>query len=160
MLRIPNPYVGDLLELAASLSAQRGKPSLVQAALRRAVSTSYYAVFHALCTGCTDGLVRWSRTDLVDKTYRSLDHGTARRKLALLATRAAKGGVVRRVSIVFAELQDSRNDADYERPKTLFTRSEVAAEISKAREAVDLLASLDEAERRLLAVELLVAKAR
>jgi uncharacterized protein (UPF0332 family) len=158
--RIQNPYVGDLLELAVLLAAQRGRSSLVQASLRRAVSTAYYALFHALCTICSDGLVRWSRTELVDRTYRSLDHGTARRKLSALATRAAKGDVVKRVSIVFAELQDSRNDADYERPRVLFTRSAVAAEIAKAQEAVDLLGSLSEGERRSLAIELLVAKPR
>ena len=155
-----NPLVHDLLEIAEGLAGQDGRPSLRQAGLRRAVSTAYYALFHALCTVCADGLVRWSRTDLVAKTYRSLDHGLARRKLAALAAKADKGAVVRRIGVVFGDLQDSRNDADYERPMVLFSRSEAMVLIGQAREAVELLAALDEDARRRLAVELLVAKAR
>lgn len=155
-----NPLVRDLLDLADGLARQSGRPSFQQAALRRSVSTAYYALFHALCTVCSDGLVRWSRTDLVDRTYRALDHGTARRRMASLASSAASGAPIKRVSGVFGVLQDSRNDADYERPRVLFSRTEVLLLIADAREAIDLLAAMDDDARRRLAVELLVAKAR
>lgn len=86
-----NPLVDDLLAIAEALTTQTGRPSLRQAALRRSASTAYYALFHALCTLCSDSLVRWSRTDLVDRTYRSLDHGIARRRLASLGNPADSG---------------------------------------------------------------------
>ena len=91
MAALRNPLIADLLVLADGLARQGGRPSLRQAALRRAVSTAYYALFHALSTVCSDGLVRWSRTDLVDRTYRALDHGAARRRLSALASTAGPG---------------------------------------------------------------------
>lgn len=152
--------VGDLLDLADGLAQQGGRPSLRQAALRRSVSTAYYALFHAICTVCSDGLVRWSRTDLVDRTYRALDHGTARRRMAALASVAVSGAPLKRISGIFSLLQDNRNDADYERPRMLFSRVEALLLIGDAREAIDLLAVMDDDARRRLAVELLVAKSR
>ena len=160
MAALRNPLVTDLLVVAEGLARLGGRPSLRQAALRRAVSTAYYAVFHALCTVCSDGLVRWSRTDLVDRTYRALDHGAARRKLAALASTAGAGAPVKRISGVFGLLQDHRNDADYGRPSVLFSRLKTQLLIDDARDAIDLLTALDEDARRRLAVELLVAKAR
>lgn len=155
-----NPLIEDLLVLADLLASQNVRASLLQAALRRAVSTAYYALFHALCTVCSDGLVRWSRTELVDRTYRSLDHGTARRRLATLASATGADPSIRRLSALFSLLQDRRNDADYERPRVLLSRNAAVLLIRNAREAVDLLAALDEDARRRLAVELLVARSR
>lgn len=155
-----NPLIDDLLVLAEGLARQKGRPSLRQAALRRAVSTAYYALFHALCTVCSDGLVRWSRTDLVDRTYRALDHGAARRRLTGLASTAGPGAPLKRISGVFGLLQDHRNDADYERPRVLFSPLKAQLLIDDARDAIALLAAMDEDARRRLAVELLVAKGR
>ncbi len=155
-----NPLVEDLLALADVLVALSGRGSFLQAALRRSVSTSYYALFHALCTLCSDSLVRWSRTDLVDRTYRSLDHGTARRRLAALASTSSSGSSIKRVSTLFSLMQDQRNDADYERPRVLLSRNEAVLSIRNAREAIELLTAMDDDARRRLAVELLVAKAR
>ena len=155
-----NPLVEDLLALADVLVALSGRGSFLQAALRRSVSTAYYALFHALCTLCSDSLVRWSRTDLVDRTYRSLDHGTARRRLAALASTSSSGSSIKRVSTLFSLMQDQRNDADYERPRVLLSRNEAVLSIRNAREAIELLTAMDDDARRQLAVELLVAKAR
>jgi hypothetical protein len=160
MASLRNPLVQDLLDLADGLARQSGRPSFRQAALRRAVSTAYYAVFHALCTICSDGLVRWSRTDLVDRTYRALDHGSARRRMVSFASTAGSQASLRHLSGIFSLLQDRRNDADYERPRVLFSPAEVLLLIDDAREAVDLLAAMDEDARRRLAVELLVARSR
>ncbi|MGI4765004.1 MAG: hypothetical protein ACRYGP_08055 [Janthinobacterium lividum] len=155
-----NSLVRAFLEVAESLARQAGRPGLRQAALRRSVSTAYYAVFHALCAVCSDGLVRWSRTDLVDRTYRALDHGAARRKLAVLAGTTGSDPSAKRFSRLFNLLQDSRYDADYERPRVLFSRAEALLLLRDAQEAIELLETLDEDARRRLAVELLVAKPR
>lgn len=80
--------------------------------------------------------------------------------MASLASSAPSGAPIKRVSGVLGVLQDSRNDADYERPRVLFSRIEVLLLIGDAREAIDLLAAMDDDGRRRLAVELLVAKSR
>jgi len=158
--RLANPLVADLLEIADGLAQQSGRPNLRQAAIRKAVSTAYYAVFHALCTICSDGLVRWSRTELVAKTYRALDHGTARKRLSALASQPGASADLKRICVTFGELQDKRNDADYERSRSLFNKNEALTEIRKARETVELLGRFDEDARRRLAIDLLVAKGR
>jgi hypothetical protein len=55
-----NPLADGLLEVADVLLKQRGRPIFVQAALRRSISTGYYAVFHTLCQVCGDGFRLWT----------------------------------------------------------------------------------------------------
>ena len=158
MARLPNPLVYDLLELAEILVQQRGRKNLEQAAMRRAVSTVYYALFHALCYVCSDGLVRWSRAGLVYRTYRSLDHKTAKNRLTAFAKSGNAHPSLKAISATFDDLQAKRHDADYEAPKSLFNRKEAMAAIETAREAIALIAELDEDARRWLAVELLLPR--
>ncbi len=54
--RFGNPLVYDLLDVAEALAEQRGRRNLQKAAMRRAVSSAYYAVFHGLCFVCTRAL--------------------------------------------------------------------------------------------------------
>ena len=142
------------------LAEQDGGLNLRQAALRRAVSTAYHAVFHALSFICADGLVRWSRTDLVRKAYRSLGHAVARHRLAAIGAQAGQRQSVKRISAAFGNLQKNRLDADYESPRSLFSRGDAKALINQPREAMDLLAALSLDERRALAVELLLVRSR
>ena len=66
----------DLLVTARQLAKARpSKPR--QADLRRAVSTSYYAAFHALAQDCADRLVGTTRQRSEPawrQAYRALDH--------------------------------------------------------------------------------------
>ncbi len=78
----------------------------------------------------------------------------------MLAAAAGPGAPIKRISGFFASLQDHRNDADYERPRMLFSRVRALLLIADAREAIELLTAMDDDARRRLAVELLVAKAR
>ncbi len=54
MARLPNRIVYEFLEVAEVLAQQKGSANLQQAAMRRAISTAYYALFHALLR-----LLRW-----------------------------------------------------------------------------------------------------
>jgi hypothetical protein len=68
----------DLLTTAEALAAtSKGKPK--QAHLRRAVSTTYYALFHCLAKCCADMLVGASKAGVSPEAwkqvYRSLEHG-------------------------------------------------------------------------------------
>ncbi|MGF3022181.1 hypothetical protein ACQVP2_05045 [Methylobacterium aquaticum] len=60
MARLGNPLVYDLLVVADMLAEQRGRRNLQKAAIRRAISSAYYAVFHGLCFVCTRALERFT----------------------------------------------------------------------------------------------------
>ena len=69
-----------LLELASDLASAQGAGAPRQVILRRAVSTAYYAVFHALCGKMAETFVPayiWKSQVLF---YRSLDHGRAKER--------------------------------------------------------------------------------
>ena len=80
--------------------------------------------------------------------------------MSALALQPGASADLKRISVTFGELQDKRNDADYERSRSLFNKNEALTEIRKARETVELLARFDEDARRRLAIDLLVAKGR
>ncbi len=69
-----NTMVERLLSLAEDLQSQDVRSAVFR---RRAVSTAYYAVFHALARLCADELIgkngRSSRD--YERVYRALDHG-------------------------------------------------------------------------------------
>lgn len=120
----------DLLEQVdqlLQLSSRRPK----QANLRRAVSASYYAVFHALCRSNADilagtGTARPERAWI--QAYRAVEHGNA--KTRCKETRA-KGfpAKIQAFADALVSLQEQRHRADYS-PDRRFTKQE-AVEIAK-----------------------------
>lgn len=152
-----NRQVTGLLRVADDLCANRGTRHVQQAAFRRAISTAYYAVFHALCTVCADGLVGWSRQDLVSDVYRVLDHGAARRKLSLPAA-AILSPDLAKFGLSFHHLQSRRHAADYAPPSFTVTRLDAEAAVAQARDAVAIIAGLGAEARTRLALLLLVTQ--
>ena len=158
-----NPLSDGLLEVARHLTELRGRRRIVeQAALRRATSSAYYALFHALCQVSAEGLGLWTSAghDL-ELVYRNLDHGRARDVLVSAATRSIHPDLSR-IGDVFLQLRNFREDADYSQPgrfgseKKLLTRSETASFIALAEEAIVTLDGLPGPVRRHLAVLLTV----
>ena len=78
-----------LLDLADKIArVEVGNPR--QASLKRAISTAYYALFHALSQMCVDRTVgstfRSTRYwQIVTPIYRAMDHGSAKRLFERLA---------------------------------------------------------------------------
>ncbi|MEH3145538.1 MAG: hypothetical protein PGN34_09335 [Methylobacterium frigidaeris] len=155
---LPRPLIHDLIEIAESLANQQGRPLLRQTALRRAVSSAYYAVFHAVCAVCADELVGRSKVALSEPIYRSIDHGLARKRLNGPAVRPIDPSLPR-VGVIFAELQEQRHAADYSPPQPLFSRTRALALIDQAREAVRLIEALETGQRQQLAI-LLIGRQR
>ena len=153
----PNPIVTPLLDLADQLARQKGSGHVVQVARRRSVSAAYYALFHALCFVCAAGLVGWSRTDLLGDVYRALDHGQAKRRLSDRDAHTIHPAV-KHISAAFKLLQEQRHTADYAPPGMILARDKTLALVLLAREAVDLVQTLDVAARTHLAVFLLIAR--
>lgn len=134
----------ELIEVARALAASE-RPS--QACLRRAASTAYYALFHALCAAAADTLVGERADETWSRVYRAPNHAAARRACTNreLVERLPPG--LHRFTTLFPTLQTRRHDADYE-PKAAFVASEVLADISAAESVIAALAAAVLFERR------------
>jgi len=133
----------QLLEQARFLLRREVRRPL-QASLRRAVSASYYAVFHFLIDRATGQMfgVATNRRKLRDIISRAFDYGSMKD-----ASRSFAGGNLpdalrwttplpadlRRVASNFVELQDERHRADYDRGDP-FVRAEVVQLLALAQE--------------------------
>ena len=125
--------------------------------LKRAVSTVYYAMFHALCLSnanivaglSTDPQTRESWT----RTYRSLDHGPAKERMA--RDKGIVEPAVHQFATVFAILQQQRQLADYD-PHSRFSRRQVINLIGFAETATEDLMATSLAVRRPLATLVLL----
>lgn len=152
--------IDDLLDIADELAEREsGKPR--QASLRRAVSTSYYAVFNALAAMCADELVGWSRPwEAFTPIYRSLEHTAARNLFNKARNQQLYGPEIARFATVFLELQEAREEADYNPEPFRYKRDEVRRLIGDARIAVQTLRALDPGKKLLLASHLVQRRKR
>jgi uncharacterized protein (UPF0332 family) len=140
-------------------NASPGKPR--QADLRRAISTAYYAIFHAMAKDVADILLGVG-SDRPDKawsqTYRSLQHGDAR----IACETAHKLGFSSNLvscAVAFVDLQKLRHDADYD-PDIRFNRAEALDAIERTDKAIRDLKSSSKKDRRAFAVLLLLKRRR
>ncbi len=152
----------------ARMLARLDKRRPRQASLRRAVSTTYYAVFQALCETCADTLVGWNKPwEAFTPVFRALEHSPTAR--TLLQGSVAKTPELQRLGFAFNELQAAREWADYNpeprpsfeegRNSSPFTREEAITLVELAAEAIEILDRLDEDARLKLATRL-VARTR
>lgn len=148
----------DLLDIAADLvRRETGRPR--QASLKRAVSSSYYALFHALAHECVSQTVGWrfrspDYWNVVTPIYRAIDHGAARTIFRLMANDATASSDLRTLAQAFIDLQAARIRADYD-PKPAFYRGDTAQSVDLARRAVALCRALPDDAKRLLVVHLI-----
>ena len=139
----------DLLVLSRDLARREtGKPKSVS--LRRAVSGSYYALFHALARLCADSLVGRKPWAIYTPVYRALDH---RRALAALV---AHGPSITAVAATFKALQEARHEADYSPEPFKPDRRDTMDLIDSAERAVTALDALTSDEKLALAIRLVV----
>lgn len=149
----------SLLELSEQLARlESGRPK--EATLRRAISTAYYAVFHALAYLCADTLVGISRPwEAFTPIYRTLDHAGARKMFERDRSGALLGSEVVEIGRIFVHLQEQRHKADYDPQPLGISRRSTLELIDKAREAISAINALPGDKKRLLASHL-VAKSR
>jgi hypothetical protein len=120
----------ELLKTARLLASQGRKPR--QSDLRRAVSTAYYALYHALARCCADRLVGGDNSNRSEaawlQVYRSLDHRQVKQaceKTAMM-TKFPKG--IQDFADKFVQMQEKRHTADYD-PSARVLRSDVNNDI-------------------------------
>jgi hypothetical protein len=89
-----------------------------------------------------------------ERVYRSLDHGPL--KTAFERNPLKEYPILREIGNYVVALQSARHKADYSPPKRdLLRREECRQLIETARTTIERLRSLEQAERRTLAVHLL-----
>jgi uncharacterized protein (UPF0332 family) len=158
MATLPNNLLAT-----ADLLAQVESP-LGSAALRRSVSTAYYALFSRLAALCAGRIARADpKSDSFRSVYRAIDHGHTSKALLGHAEFGSPLGDN------FKRLQEARHWADYSldtHPDSAksavgvrFTRSEAQQSVASAREAVEFIDGLSSDAKQRLAV-LLLARSR
>lgn len=145
----------DLLDIARRLAA--GSPT--QTDLRRAISSIYYAVFHAICQSNADTLVgdnpQYRDQSAWRQTYRALEHGYARRRCQSAQSDGRFSPAVCELADRFVLLQGSRHRADYD-PDEIFTQEEVLSAATQVESAITGFSAVPALERRAFAVFVLM----
>ena len=150
-----------LIEAARLLAGQTGWPTLGrprQVMLKRAVSTAYYALFHALCHSNANAIagrvpggppypLAWVRT------YRALEHGPASQRMNRQGSNVSSA--LQDFRVVFDTMQAHRHRADYD-PESRFLRSDVVNLINRTETAIETLSAVSATERRTLAAIVLM----
>ena len=138
----------DLLDLADHL-AKLGSTRPKQAALRRAISTAYYGVFHFLIEQATKELAGVRGTDANLRAFLARGGSHAGLKAVckavstgnwptLIEKRIGKGKLgappapLRSVGAAFVNLQELRHVADYD-PLRRFNRADTIIEVGRAQ---------------------------
>jgi hypothetical protein len=146
----------DLFLQARDLATRDpGKPRQVN--LRRAVSSAYYALFHALVDDACRLMLggRHSEAPFRHVLGRALAHGTMKQACTAFAGGTLKAAVakglpagfsiaieIRFLARVFTEIQEQRHLADYDRTER-FRRSDVLALIDQAETALNTFLDLE-----------------
>jgi hypothetical protein len=140
----------QLLEQADHL-ALRDKTKPYQANLRRAVSASYYALFHFLASECARNIAGTASSDdpfrdLVSRSFVHSDMAEASKRFTKgssdlpIVVRSALASMaihasVQQVASVFVTLQEERHRADYDLSRS-FVREQVVATLQRSKSAI------------------------
>lgn len=151
--------IEDLLRIADDLLHQEGRGRPRQAYLRRSLSTTYYALFHALAKLCADELIGVTKanTEPWVRVYRALDHGPAKDALNQNIVQALDPAA-KRFADTFIDLQEKRHTADYDPKPFPYRRKATVGYVQQARKAIDGLADLRPEQRRIMATAVLLKR--
>jgi hypothetical protein len=147
--------VGRLLDVADQLVREGVKSSALK---RRAVSTAYYAIFHALAKSCAGILLPSSNqsSEEYQRVYRALDHGPLKTAFAASAGPLRDRVPLKKIGEVLVQLQSERHRSDYMLPgKNFFAPNQAETLIAMARKAVTEIEGLSKRDRVTLATWLL-----
>jgi len=143
----------DLVDIAQRLATlEEGKPR--RTSLRRAISSAYYGLFHALAALCANQLVGYSKHwDFYGPIYRTLDHGKAKDVLRRISN--SRGSTIAFIGQTFILLQERRHTADYDPAPFPFGRAETIDLIEQARQAIAQIGTLTDDKPLFLATQLI-----
>jgi hypothetical protein len=143
----------DLIATAQRLAlANPKKPR--QSDLKRAVSSTYYALFHMIAKSSADSLIGVSKAERANRAwqqvYRALNHGPART--------ACRNHEISRFpqeiqnfANIFVDMQAKRHDADYD-PFSRVFKQEVLRDIENVRQVLNDFGSVAMNDKKAFAV--------
>ena len=147
----------DWVELIrASRLLASGQPS--QEALRRAISTAYYAMFHALATSNADLIVGTSAQANQSNwiaIYRSLRHFRAENPLHGWPHLFSQP--IQDFAVVIAGIKRQRENADYN-PNVSYIQNQVTTWINRAEQAIIAFNAASPQERAMVAIATLAGQ--
>ena len=137
----------------ATLVPQPPDTQPAPAAIRRAISTAYYAAFHALAASNAEVLTDNTNDQMTAEAwiqiYRGLNHGQARAQLQQNRTRFAVE--TQDFADLFCDLQIQRHNADYN-PLASFTSQAATNWLIKAEAVIDDFLQTSSPERAAIAI--------
>lgn len=140
-----NPF--ELFMVANLLANQAASDAF----LRRAVSTMYYAIFHAICIDVADLWIGADEASRLDPAwlhvYRSVNHGALRKACNNEKLIRMYPPQCRRLAEIILFALEDRHEADYN-PYASFKQSEVKKKIIAAEKAIQDFLALDISVRR------------
>jgi hypothetical protein len=149
----------DLLAAARELAGAATGPSPSQANLRRAVSTTYFALFHCMAGNCADMLVgepgSGHSEPAWNQAYRALQHHIARDRCRKQEKIRRFPSQIQRFADQFATMQEKRERADYD-PAGTFEQPAVIEDINLSEYAIAQFSQAPERDRRAFAVYVLL----
>ena len=153
----PIDWRGLMTAGRATLTPQPPATQPDPAAVRRAVSTAYYAAFHALTASNAEAIIGppadQLTTDAWIRVYRRLEHGNAREQLR--RNRHNLSAQARTFADLFIDLQNERHNADYN-PLAIFTLQTAATWLNSTEAAIADFLQTTTGERAAIAVLTLI----
>lgn len=126
-----------------------------QTNLKRALSTAYYAMFHALCRNCADSFVGTNEARRSqrawEQAYRALNHGHVKDRCNKQEFKENFPEEIQNFAKKFIELQEKRHEADYN-PSCTLTNYDVRNDIDNAAIAIEILEGATTKDKRAFAV--------
>ena len=146
----------DFIQTARDLASPRtGRPR--ETNLRRAVSTTYYALFHCLATCCADMLVGGAGANRSKpawrQAYRALQHRQASNRCRHENIQWFPNDI-QDFANVFVDMQGKRHGADYD-PDSAYSKPDVVQGVKEAEEVIRRFRQVPVKDRRAFAVYLL-----
>jgi hypothetical protein len=144
-----------MMEAAETLLREGSRSSAFR---RRAISTAYYASFHAIARLCADHLSRGTSRDdpTYERIYRALEHGSMKKAFSESPIRDNER--LRKIGASLTQLQAERFKADYMPPaRGMFSYIKAEEMLDLARGVITDVESIriNSNECRLLAANLL-----
>lgn len=154
---MPDPKLADGHLAVARRLATTKRPS--QSEIRRSISSSYYAVFHALARSCANALVGKTPSKRPNKAwvevYRGLNHGICE-KACQQANKVNFPDCIQEFADAFGQLQAIRHKADYD-PALRFGKRDAETWHELARLSVQSLRAATPNDKRAFAAWVLIS---
>lgn len=150
----------DFITTAKALAGEGDAGRPLESNLRRAASTTYYALFHCLAKCCADMLVGGSpahrNQEAWRQAYRALNHETASKRCKNRERTQRFPPDIQKFAKLFVDFQTKRRIADYDPEPGSFNKSDVIQDILEAEDAIRHFADVPAKDRRAFAVYVLL----